>query len=324
MKRGRSHMNRYNLRLFTLTAFLCLVAIHLSAQVDSLYWSYIRKYSNLAINEMHYSRIPASITMAQALLESKFGTSELAVNANNHFGIKCQMEWTGERYTYQDDDENTCFRKYSSIDESFRDHSHFLMYRPRYAGLFKLDPTDYTAWAHGLKLAGYATNPNYAPMLLKIIENYRLHMLDSEVPQIDHVNSVNDILIPMNFPEGGALATRIFHRNRIDYTIARMGDNVESLTRQFDKLRWEIRKYNDIPKDQDLRPGQVVYLQPKRKQAEPGYSIHTVDQGETMHSISQMYGIRIKCLYKRNEMKPGEEPRPGDEIWLRGMKANRR
>jgi hypothetical protein len=234
------------------------------------------------------------------------------------------MEWTGERYTYQDDDDNTCFRKYNSIEESFRDHSHFLMYRPRYAGLFKLDPNDYTAWAYGLKQAGYATNPNYAPMLLKIIENYRLYLLDSTLPQVDHVNSVNEIQIPMTLQGSGVMQNRVFHRNRIDFTIAKEGDNVEKLTREFNKLRWEIRKYNDIPKDQDVRTGQLVYLQPKRKQAEPGYSMHTVVQGESMHSIAQVYGIRLKYLYKRNMMKPGTEPQPGDEIWLRGMKSNRR
>jgi hypothetical protein len=317
-------MNRYNLRHLSIFIVLYIFTNQLSAQVDSLYWSYIRKYSQLAITEMQYSRIPASVTMAQALLESRFGTSELAVNANNHFGIKCQMEWTGERYTYQDDDDNTCFRKYNSIEESFRDHSHFLMYRPRYAGLFKLDPNDYTAWAYGLKQAGYATNPNYAPMLLKIIENYRLYLLDSTLPQVDHVNSVNEIQIPMTLQGSGVMQNRVFHRNRIDFTIAKEGDNVEKLTREFNKLRWEIRKYNDIPKDQDVRTGQLVYLQPKRKQAEPGYSMHTVVQGESMHSIAQVYGIRLKYLYKRNMMKPGTEPQPGDEIWLRGMKSNRR
>lgn len=296
----------------------------LIGQTGELYRAYIEKYSALAINEMHYSKIPASITMAQALLESQFGTSELAVNANNHFGIKCQTGWSGETYTYQDDDDNTCFRKYNSVEESFRDHSHFLMYRPRYAGLFELDPYDYEAWAHGLKKAGYATNPNYAPMLLRIIQEYNLHVLDSMPPRMEAVTASDSGLIPVKKRVVSTTQPRPLHRNRIEYTVAQPGDSVSTLTEKYDKLRWEIRKYNEIPRGGEVEPGQVVYLQPKRKQAEPGYTTHEVQEGETMHSISQMYGIRLKWLYKRNGMIPGTEPRVGEEVWLRGKKTNRR
>jgi LysM repeat protein len=298
--------------------------IHLSGQTAALYQAYIEKYTDLAIREMHYSKIPASVTMAQALLESQFGTSELAVNANNHFGIKCQTGWSGETYTYQDDDDNTCFRKYTSVEESYRDHSHFLMYRPRYAALFELDPYDYTAWAHGLKKAGYATNPNYAPMLLRIIEEYNLKLLDSMPLRMEAVTASDTELIPVKKRVVSPSQPRPLHRNRIEYTVAKPGDSVSLLTEKYDKLRWEIRKYNEIPRGGEIEPGQVVYLQPKRKQAEPGYTFHTVQEGETMHSISQMYGIRLKWLYKRNRMVPGTEPRVGEEIWLRGKKPNRR
>jgi len=314
----------------TVTGFLGLVLLMFSsgieaiAQIDALYRAYIEKYSVLAINEMHYSKIPASVTMAQALLESQFGTSELAVNAKNHFGIKCQTGWSGETYTYKDDDDNTCFRKYNSVEESFRDHSHFLMYRPRYAGLFELDPYDYTAWAHGLKKAGYATNPNYAPMLLRIIEEYNLHVLDSMPQRMEAVNASDSELIPVKKRVVSPTQPRALQRNRIEYTIAKPGDSVSILTERYDKLRWEIRKYNEIRRGGEIEPGQVVYLQPKRKQAESGYTIHTVQEGETMHAISQMYGIRLKWLYKRNGMVPGTEPRAGEEIWLRGKKTNRR
>jgi LysM repeat protein len=315
-------------RLFILIlAWICLVpATGLNAQTttDSLYWSYIRKYSSLAVNEMYYSKIPASITMAQALLESRFGTSELAVNANNHFGIKCQTGWSGEIYHYQDDDDNTCFRKYGSIEESFRDHSHFLMYRPRYQELFKLDPTDYTSWAHGLKQAGYATNPNYGPMLLRIIEDYKLYLLDSMQPEVEAVTTEQAHQIPNHVKSAMPPVPKVFHRNRIDFTIVSDSDNIASLTKKFQKLNWEIRKYNEIPKDQDVRSGQVVYLQPKRTQAEAGYTTHIVEPGESMYSISQTYGIKLRWLYKRNAMKMGTEPNVGDEIWLRGQKSTRR
>lgn len=316
--------NRYLSLIFSCITMVLTAGLEAQTTTDSLYWSYIRKYSDLAVNEMYYSKIPASVTMAQALLESRFGTSELAVNANNHFGIKCQTGWTGEVYHYQDDDDNTCFRKYGSIEESFRDHSHFLMYRPRYQELFKLDPKDYTGWAHGLKLAGYATNPNYAPQLLRIIEDYKLYLLDTMQPEVVAVTAAQDLEIPNNVKSAAHPTPKVFHRNRIDFTIASDSDNIETLTRKYQKLNWEIRKYNEIPKDQDVRSGQVVYLQPKRKQAEAGYTTHVVEPGESMYSISQTYGIQLKWLYKRNAMQKGTEPNVGDEIWLRGQKSSRR
>lgn len=290
------------------------------SQTDSSYLKYISKWSQAAITEMYYSKIPASITMAQALHESRFGTSELAVKANNHFGIKCQTEWTGKRYTYQDDDNNTCFRQYGSAEESYRDHSDFLMTRSRYSFLFELDPLDYTAWAHGLKKAGYATNPNYARILIKLIEDYKLFMLDTKRPVLEQMNSLSRNPITHNFPEATASGAKVFHRNRINYTVAGKGDNIESLTNKLNMLKWEIRKYNEIPKNKDIQAGQLIYLQPKRRHAEAGYSIHSVEKGETMYSISQVYGIKLKWLYKRNRMNSGSQPGVGQEIWLRGMK----
>lgn len=304
--------------------FLLTAGNQLIAQIDSMYLSYIARYSAMAVNEMHYSKIPASVTMAQALLESQAGTSELAVKANNHFGIKCQTGWDGKRYTYQDDDENTCFRHYDSVEESFRDHSHFLMYRPRYADLFKLDPCDYTAWAHGLKKAGYATNPRYAPQLIKIIEEYNLCLLDSMPLKIERVQASRTGKIPQRKRVVSGPEPRILQRNRIDYCIVGPGEDIASLTGKYEKLNWEIRKYNEIPKGTEVRPGQVIYLQPKRKHAEAGFTTHIVAPGETMYGISQLYGMKLKWLYKRNGMKPGTEPAPGEELWLRGMKVSRR
>ncbi|MFA5815132.1 MAG: glucosaminidase domain-containing protein [Bacteroidales bacterium] len=289
-------------------------------QTDSAHWNYISKYSQTAIAEMYYSKIPASITMAQALHESRYGTSELAVKANNHFGIKCQTEWTGKRYTYKDDDSNTCFRLYDSAAESFRDHSNFLMTRPRYAFLFDLNPADYAAWAHGLKKAGYATNPNYAYILIKLIEDYKLFLLDTMQPVVEPMNSITDNPIPNSVREAVAPEPKVFHRNRIDFMVTRPGDNIKKLTAELYLLNWEIRKYNEIPKDQDVRPGQVIYLQPKRRQAETGYTFHPAEKGESMYSIAQLYGIKLKWLYKRNHMKQGTQPKAGQEIWLRGMK----
>jgi hypothetical protein len=289
------------------------------SQADSAYWNYIAKYSQVAIAEMYYSKIPASITMAQALHESRYGTSELAVNANNHFGIKCQTGWYGRTYTYQDDDNNTCFRMYDSVAQSYRDHSNFLMSRPRYAELFKLGPTDYVAWAHGLKKAGYATNPKYAPILIKLVEDYKLYLLDDMPPLAVPMNSLAGKSATHGIPGAVAREGKVFHRNRIDYFIVRPGDNIKSLSRELNLLRWEIRKYNEIPRNLEVEPGQLIYLQPKRTKAESGYTFHTVEKGESMYSISQLYGIKLKWLYKRNRMKTGTQLRVGQEVWLRGV-----
>jgi hypothetical protein len=305
------------------TLILLTVFLPVFAQSDSLKKAYVEKYARWAVREMEYSGIPASITMAQGLLESGAGTSELALKAYNHFGIKCRIEWTGARYTYQDDDHDNCFRKYESVDESYRDHSHFLMYRPRYEFLFDLDPKDYKAWAYGLKKAGYATHPDYAPMLIKLIDDYNLYLLDEIKPDIARIDAGSGSHIPNEVPVPGTPAARVSVRNRIQFVIAREGDDIKKLTRELDLLNWELRKYNEIPRNKDIKPGQLLYVQPKRKKAESGYSIHHAEPGETMYGISQQYGVKLKWLYKRNDMKPGDEPVPGQSIWLRGMKPGR-
>ncbi len=315
--RGMTGFRKMTVFLLLITAGPLYAAF---SQDDSLKRDYIARYARWAVNEMYYSGIPASITMAQALLESQYGTSELALNANNHFGIKCQREWSGRTYTYQDDDDNTCFRLYDSVFDSYRDHSHFLMYRPRYSFLFEMDPKDYAAWAHGLKKAGYATNPHYAQLLIKLVVDFNLDRLDSMKPDIQLIAANTGPALPNPVPVKESPVPRVFHRNRIEFVYAREGDNIEKLTKDLDKLRWEIRKYNEIPKNQDVKPGDVVYLQPKRRKAEPGYSSHTAEPGETMYNISQHYGIRLSSLYKINRMSPGSEPRPGEVIWLRGKK----
>ncbi|MFO7616791.1 MAG: glucosaminidase domain-containing protein [Bacteroidales bacterium] len=292
-------------------------------QAEALKKDFINKYSRWAVNEMYYSGIPASITMAQALLESQYGTSELAVNANNHFGIKCQSPWEGKRYHYKDDDDNTCFRHYDSIWESWRDHSHFLMYRPRYAFLFDLDFRDYEGWAHGLKKAGYATNPQYGNLLIKIIQDYNLHLLDSMLPDIPAIAMNASPQIPNEMPERGSPVQRILLRNRVEFVVAGEGDDIRKLTSDLELLNWEIRRYNEIPKGREIRPGDVIYIQPKRRQAERGYDSHRLEPGETMHSISQDYGVKLKSLYRMNKLERGSDPDPGELIWLRGRKKSR-
>jgi LysM repeat protein len=301
---------------------------------------YIEKYAPLAQEEMKRTGIPASITMAQALLESNDGNSYLAVYGKNHFGIKCHRDWRGKKIYYDDDAKHECFRKYNNVEESYRDHSDFLMDKDRYAFLFKLDPTDYKGWAKGLKKAGYATNPHYAQMLIKIIEDYHLYDLDTKkyrpsksvaasreaLDTLSHDELVElalarDTVAAPEMSDEFVVSTggrrQVLMNNRVNYIIVRKGDTFESLTKELGLVPGELPKYNELDKHDTLRAGQILYLQPKRRQAEQGKKEHIVKEGETMYSISQQYAVRLKYLYEMNGMKPGEEPRPGQKIRLR-------
>jgi len=278
----------------------------------------------LAVSEMRRSGIPASITMAQAILESDIGRSDLATIANNHFGIKCHKTWEGKRFYYDDDEKDECFRVYSDPVSSFHDHSIFLLTRDRYKGLFELDPMDYKAWARGLKSAGYATNPRYAQLLIRIIEEEKLYQFDNWMSPVVSRNTTEDGGVTIEpYPEhktSGSTLPPYYHRNRVDFVIAGRGETIESLTEKLDMLRWEIRKYNELGDRDEIRAGDIVYLQPKRKRAAKGFDVHFVRKGESIYSISQHFGVKAKWLLKRNKMQEGDRLREGDKIWLRGNK----
>lgn len=282
--------------------------------------TYIEQYSNLAIAEMKRSGVPASITLAQALLESDNGNSRLARKANNHFGIKCH-DWTGPRIYHDDDRRGECFRKYKDVYESYKDHSDFLVNTSRYDFLFELKPDDYVRWAKGLKKAGYATSRTYADLLIKIIEDNQLYRFDSKRYTADNTQAepsfagnVNDYRIHI-----GSKRT-IHSRNRIDYVIVREGDTFESLNQELELLPWELTKYNELTEESELIPGQVLYLQPKRNKAERGKDFHIVKEAESMYDIAQEYGIKLNKLYERNNMSMDQEPETGEKILLRGKK----
>lgn len=286
---------------------------------------YIAKYSQLAVDEMRRSGIPASITMAQAILESSIGRSDLATKANNHFGIKCHVGWSGDRFYYDDDEKDECFRVYANAEESFKDHSIFLLTRDRYKGLFDLDINDYKAWSHGLKEAGYATNPVYAHLLIKIIEEEELYLLDNWIPPAVSRNRTDDDVFfhheePVHVPT--AYPMPLYNRNRIDFVVAEPGETVESLTEKLNMLSWEIRKYNELDDNEEIRAGSIVYLQPKRRQAARGFDFYVAKEGETVYSISQHFGVKMKWILKRNNMEEGDEPTEGQKIWLRGNKPD--
>lgn len=299
--------------------------------------AYIERYRDLAISEMKRTGVPASITLAQGMIESDFGRSRLAREANNHFGVKCHDDWTGPTIRHNDDRRNECFRKYSHPEESFRDHSDFLRTGSRYAFLFDLPSTDYKGWARGLRKAGYATNPDYANMLIRKIEENNLFQYDSgyinaESPVAQKAPAKPDSTGPepvtpltAKQPDNGTFSVqarvpRVMENNRIQYIIVKEGETAESIENDFQLLKWELTRYNELGDNFSPVPGQRLYLQPKRDKAEPGRETHVAAEGETMYMISQFYGVKVKKLYEYNRMGEGEEPAPGQKIWLRTMK----
>lgn len=297
---------------------------------------YTSLYAGEAMSEMLRTGIPASITLAQGIIESDYGRSRLATRANNHFGIKCHSDWKGGRIYHDDDRRNECFRKYRNPSESFRDHSDFLVNGSRYGFLFDYKPDDYKSWARGLKKAGYATNPKYASMLIRTIEENDLHEYDrvvmgsyrkpgkvrageTEDPLYETISN-SESRTPGYSVSVRSSKSRIMERNRIQYIIVEEGDTYESLAEDFDLLSWEIFRYNDLPDDAKLVAGQLVYLQPKRNKAEAGKEYHIMKEGETMYTISQLYGIKLKILYEMNHLVTGRNPDVGTELWLRKAK----
>ncbi len=283
---------------------------------------YISMYRGAAVKEMLISGVPASITLSQGILESGDGNSTLARKANNHFGIKCH-EWTGETFHMDDDAKGECFRSYKSVFDSYDDHSQFLKTRSRYAGLFQLDKIDYKGWAKGLKDAGYATNPKYPELLIKIIEENSLHQYDllTEVPKdFDTPIVKSETKTTQTKPESTAVASagKILLHNRIKYITVQPGDTYYSICKKYELVLWLIYKYNDLNKDDALTPGQKIYLQPKRYNGDEEF--HIVKQGETMRDISQLHGIKLKTLYKKNNMVVGTQPKVGDKLNLKSKK----
>jgi LysM repeat protein len=286
---------------------------------------YIDKYSKIAVREMNRVGIPASITLAQGILESGDGNSTLARKANNHFGIKCHKDWKGESMYRDDDRPNECFRLYKDANQSFVDHSEFLCTHQRYAFLFEYGTTDYKKWAKGLKQAGYATSPTYADRLIQIIEQNNLQRFDKNVqpestPEerteiAEQTNNFIEVdVYDMEISPFGNIKTN----NGVDYVEVMSGDNIESVAARYELEPWQLRMFNDIDsKSVKLKVGQRLYISRKQSKAEKKYKTHTVKKGETMHDISQQYAIRLKSLYKLNLMEPGTQPNEGDTIQLR-------
>ena len=280
-----------------ITALLCILCCLLvQGQVrNKQYEAYIKKYRDIAVEEMRKYHIPASITLAQGLLESGAGQSTLARKSNNHFGIKCGSDWDGKSVRYDDDARNECFRAYKHPKQSYEDHSKFLASRSRYAFLFKLKITDYKGWAKGLKKAGYATDRRYAQRLIDIIELYDLHQYDTKKG--------------LKWMKDNPNPHQPYIANGLVYIVVRPGDTWKSISKEFDVSRKKLRKYNDLYKGYVLQSGDILYLEKKNRKADKEHVVHVLRAGESMYSISQKYGIRLKNLYKRNKMEP-DSPAP--------------
>jgi len=287
---------------------------------------YIQTYAPLAMREMARTGIPASIKLAQGCLESGNGNSRLAVVANNHFGIKCH-EWDGRKIYHDDDQRNECFRVYASPYESFMDHSQFLTTRERYAFLFDLDEEDYKGWARGLQKSGYATARNYDHLLIKIIEENELYRYDEAVlnGDFDEGDWADLPAAPSSSVRASAgvaagAAREIRMNNNIEYVRAEPGDTPESLRNELDLYKNELYRYNELEEGANLEPGQIIYLQPKRRKAARGNEFHVVEKGETLYDISQKYGVKLKHIYRYNQLVEGQEVPEGTRIYLRGKR----
>jgi len=312
------------MRIFSLLLFIVFASSgFVNAQISRQ--EYINTYKKIAIKEMNRTGIPASITLAQGILESANGNSRLAKKANNHFGIKCHSSWKGKTIYKDDDKKHECFRKYKSAYDSYIDHSNFLTRGHRYSFLFEYKTTDYKKWAKGLKKAGYATSKTYASRLIQIIEDYKLYEYDSGKQTVHSDKKKNSKTKKKSKKRIGhtkedyaiQLGRVVKETNRVKFIIAKTGDTYPKLTDEFQMLRFELYKYNDVEKGAKIRKGQIVYIQPKRNKAESGQNTYIVKKGDSLWSISQKYAIKLNKLLKRNHLGANDKIKPGKKIILR-------
>jgi len=270
---------------------------------------YIRKFHKIAIDEMHSFGIPASITLAQGILESGNGNSTLSRKSKNHFGIKCHKGWKGRKVYHDDDAKNECFRKYKKVADSYRDHSEFLKTRDRYAFLFDYKMTDYKSWAKGLKKAGYATHPEYANKLINLIQRYELDQYDK---------SSKSGKRKVKKPKRKYRKEIFKSENGLKYVLALKGENYDIIAKQQSLWLWELLTYNDRENDVNLLPNERVYLEAKKKKSKTEY--HRVEVGETLHGISQLYGIQLEKLCNKNRITMDTKLQVGQKLFLRKRK----
>ncbi len=271
---------------------------------------YINTYKGIAIAEMKRTQIPASITLAQGIIESRAGNSYLATKARNHFGIKCHKGWKGMRIFAKDDLAKDCFRKYKSVYAYFIDHSNFLTNNRRYSHLFQLQTSDYKQWAKGLKEAGYATEPAYAAYLTTIIENYQLHALDQQASENGCNCAERIIATPINF---NGIRT-VFFDCKITLAQVQQAYKVNA---------GKLSGFNGFKLTDTIPPHTIIYLQPPKKRTPPDITTHTLQTGETYQSVARLYGINLNSLYKKNRLSATSKPQPGETVFLRNAKPRK-
>ena len=333
-----NHTNKF-LFLICVISFFYSENIAQTPSKRDIYLDYIDKYAPVAIREMNLFRIPASITLSQGLIESGAGKSELAVKANNHFGIKCHDNWDGDTFKQDDDAPKECFRKYKTADESFRDHSLFLTQRPRYAPLFKLDVYDYKAWANGLRQAGYATNPRYADILIKTIEDFELNKYDKlqgnfpmRMPKTDkplkiekyyqyyHPGYIQPAIENFTWVEDKKSGRKVYMNNDILFVFANKGDSFLSIGSDVNMRAGKLARFNEMKRNEPLIEGQIVYIEKKKSNSIRDKYI--VQPNDTWYSISQFTGVQVKALKELNLVEGDNVPSPGKVLILKG-KAKR-
>ena len=329
-----------NRKITILIVFLLSLLSNFSqAQSTDAVLAYIARYKDLAINEMQRTGIPAAITLAQGIHETEAGTSELVRKSNNHFGIKCKENWTGQSVSHDDDARGECFRKYKMPEESYKDHSDFLKTRANYAALFKLDPTDYEGWAYGLKKAGYATNPKYAQILIKLIRDYNLEdytlialgkMKDKDViagnklPDIASVSSVSlnskkttedkssttaRVSIGISYPSGE------FKINDTRVLYVKRGTSYLTIAERYEIGLARLFDFNDLKAQEIAADDQLIFIQRKRKTGD--HEHHVVQAGETLYGIAQAEAIRLESLLEYNHLGANMEVAEGESLYLR-------
>ena len=300
-----------------LSLLLLYVCLFVQAQrTNQAYWTYIDKYKDWAIEQMHQYGIPASITLAQGLLESNAGRSRLATQANNHFGIKVGGSWNGPYIIQADDRPNDKFRKYKSARERYIDHSKFLQGK-RYQGLYRLGKTDYKGWARGLKAAGYATSPTYADALIRVIEMYELYRFDTGKYR---VYKTPKTVIATNTGDDFFNRHIVYRGNKNYFIIVEVGDDMATISQKTGVSLRKLYKYNDLPRDYAPTAGDLIYLQKKRKCASREFRknpIHIVEQNQSLFDIAQLYGIRLESLCKLNKWDEPQAVQVGDIIRIR-------
>lgn len=309
-------------RIIYVIIILSLGVVYGYAQSSSDIEAYISRYKNIALEHEKQYGIPASVTLAQGILESGAGKSLLTINANNHFGIKAGSNWKGQVYLAWDDEtKKSRFRRYSSAEESFEDHS-LILTSDRYRSLFSKSVYDYRAWAYGLQKAGYATATNYAKALIGYIDAYKLYSINGgvklksgesvtitkpvikqqEVIQTDCMMLNKDIQTEEEQNVLNTINKYVVEINDVRCTLLYPGESITSISMKYNVPKEKILKYNELVTDADIKEGDIVFLEKKKKKYRGARDYYNVKEDDTLYGISQQFGIRLSSLAKINDI----------------------